>query len=103
MPFSPRPMIRIVLSEQYRQLIKEARERPRLTQRALEKKARLGSTYVSYVESGRTQSTEPAPLLRLLKTLHAQAERAQVPARIKTGLLRILRSVEKQGPGAAQR
>ena len=90
-------MKRIVISEEYRQLIKEARERLRLTQRALEKKARLGSTYVSYVESGRTQSTEPAPLLRLLKTLHAQAERAQVPARIKTGLLRILRGVEKQG------
>jgi len=89
--------MRIVISEEYRQLIKEARERLRLTQRALEKKARLGSTYVSYVESGRTQSTEPAPLLRLLKTLHAQAERAQVPARIKTGLLRILRGVEKQG------
>ena len=89
--------MRIVISEDYRQLIKEARERLRLTQRALEKKARLGSTYVSYVESGKTQSTEPAPLLRLLKTLHAQAERAQVPARIKTGLLRILRGVEKQG------
>ena len=68
--------MRIVLSEDYRQLIKEARERLRLTQRALERKARLGSTSVSYGASGRTQSTEPAPLLRLLKTLHAQAERA---------------------------
>jgi len=96
-------MMRIVISEDYRQLIKEARERLRLTQRALERKARLGSTYVSYVESGRTQSTEPAPLLRLLKTLHAQAERAQVPARLKTGLLRIVRSVEKHEQGAAQR
>ena len=60
-------------------------------------------TYVSYVESGKTQSTEPAPLLRLLKTLHAQAERAQVPAKLKAGLLRVLKTVEKQGQGQAKR
>jgi hypothetical protein len=58
---------------------------------------------VSYVESGSTQSTEPIPRLRLLKTLHAQAERAQVPAKITKGLLRVLKRVEKQREGSVKR
>jgi transcriptional regulator with XRE-family HTH domain len=96
-------MALIVISDEYRRVIKETRERLRLTQRALEKRARLGSTYVSYVESGRTKSTDPAPLMRLLQTLQRQAERAVVPASVKTGLLRVLKGVERQGQGAAKR
>ncbi len=96
-------MMRIAISDEYRQVIKDARARLGLTQRALEEKAKLGMTYVSYVESGKTQSTEPAPLLRLLRTLHAQAERAQVPTKFKAGLLRVLKAMEKQGQGQAKR
>jgi len=96
-------MLRIAIADGCRQVIKDARAQLGLTQRALEKRAKLGMTYVSYVESGKTQSTEPAPLLRLLKTLHQQAERAQVPAKVKAGLLRVLKTVEKQGQGSAKR
>lgn len=90
-------MAKIAISEDCRRLIKEAREHLGLTQRALEKRARLGSTYVSYVESGRTQYTEPATLSRFLKALQQQAEKAPVPAKLKAGLLRVVKSVEKQG------
>lgn len=96
-------MMRIAISEEYRQVIKDARARLGLTQHALERRAKLGMTYVSYVESGRTKSTEPVPLTRLLKTLQQQAERAQVPAKVKAGLVRVLKSVEKQRQGKAQR
>ncbi len=89
----------VPLSEEHRQMMREARERLGLTQATLEKAARLGKTYVSYVESGRTKSTDPAQLIRLLKALHTRAERAQAPARIKAGLLRALKAVEGQGQG----
>jgi len=48
------------------------------------------------VESGKTQSTDPTQLTRLLKALHRQAEKAQAPAKLKASLLKVLNAVEKQ-------
>lgn len=96
-------MVLVSISDEHRRVIREARQNLGLSQGALEKSARLGKTYVWYVESGKTQSTDSAQLTRLLKALHKQAERAQAPARIKAGLLRVLRNVEKQGQGKTKR
>ena len=95
-------MLLVSISDEHRQAIREARERLELTQVALEKTARLGKTYVSYVESGKTKSTDPAQLTRLLQALHKQSERAQAPARVKARLLRALKAVEKERQGKAK-
>lgn len=89
-------MALISVSNECRQAIREARQKLGLSQGALEKSCRLGKTYVWYVESGKTQSTDPTQLFRLLKALHKQAEKAQAPAKLKTSLLKVLNAVEKQ-------
>lgn len=92
----------VPVSEAQRQAIREARERLGLTQAAVDKMAKLKKTYVWYVESGETKSTDPARLTRLLQTLQKQAERAQAPARVKAGLSRALKDVEKRIQGKAR-
>jgi len=89
-------MALITVSNEQRQVIREARQKLGLSQGAVEKASRLGKTYVWYVESGKTQSTDPAQLTRLLKALHKQAEKAQAPAKLKASLLKVLSAVEKQ-------
>ncbi len=96
-------MAKIVIVDEYRQVIRAARERLGLSRTTLERVAKLGQTYVKGVESGRTQSTESATLAQLLKALQQQAEQSQVPAKIKAGLLRVLKGVEKQGKKTAKR
>jgi hypothetical protein len=93
----------IAIAGECQQVVTEARERLGLTQRALDKRARLGSTTVAYVESGRTQSTVLAPLTRLLKILQQQAELIRVPAKLTKGVLRVLKSVERPGQGTVNR
>lgn len=92
-------MALISVSKEHRQVIRGARQKLGLSQGALEKTCRLGKTYVWYVESGKTKSTDPVQLARLLKALHRQAERAKAPAQLKAGLLKVLNAVEKQRQG----
>ena len=96
-------MAKIVILDEYRQVIRAARERLGLSRTTLEKVAKLGQTYVKGAESGRRQSTESTLFTRLLKALHQRAEKAEVPAKTKAGLLRVLKSVEKQGEKTAKR
>ena len=88
-------MALISVSNEYRRVIRETRKKLGLSQCALEKACRLGKTYVWYVESGKTQNTDPTQLTRLLKALHRQAERAKAPAQLKASLLKVLNAVEK--------
>jgi predicted transcriptional regulator len=90
-------MAKISLQERDRQLIRAARDRLGVSRGALERRARLGQTYVKSVETGKKQSTEAATLARLLQVLQQQAERAEVPAKITAGLRRMLTGVAKQG------
>ncbi len=96
-------MAKIVILDEYRQAIRATRERLELSRTTLERTAKLGQTYVKRVESGKRQSTEATLFTRLLKALQQQAEKAQVPAKLKAGLLRAVKSVEKQGKKAAKR
>jgi len=89
-------IVLVPVSEAQRQAIREAREQLNLAQAAVDKMARLKKTYVWYVESGKTKSTDPTRLTRLLQALQKQAERAHVPARIMARLSRALKEVEKQ-------
>ena len=89
-------MALISVSNEYRRVLRETRRNLGLSQGALEKTCSLGKTYVWYVESGKTQSTDPTQLTRLLKALHRQAEKAQAPAKLKASLLKVLNAVEKQ-------
>ncbi len=96
-------MAKIVILDEYRQVIRVARERIRLSQTTVERAAKLGQPQVKGAEAGRRQSTESTLFTRLLKALHQRAEKAEVPAKTKAGLLRVLKSVEKQGQGSAKR
>ncbi len=96
-------MGKIVILDEYRPVIRAARERLGLSRTTLERTAKLGQTYVKGVESGRRQSTEATLFTRLLKALQQRAEKAEVPAKIKAGLLRVLKGVEKQGEKTAKR
>lgn len=89
-------MALISVSNEYRRVIRETRKKLGLSQCALEKACRLGKTYVWYVESGKTQNTDPTQLTRLLKALRRQAEKAQAPAKLKANLLKVLNAVGKQ-------
>jgi predicted transcriptional regulator len=90
-------MVKIILQDKDRQLIRAARDRLGVSRSALERQARLGQTYVKSVETGKKQSTEAATLARLLQVLQKQAERGEVPAKITAGLERMVKSVAKQG------
>ncbi len=96
-------MAKIVIVDEYRQVIRTARERLGLSRTTLERVAKLGQTYVKGVESGKTQYTESATLAQLLKALQQQAEQSQVPAKTRAKLLRVLKGVEKQGEKTAKR
>ena len=96
-------MAKIVILDEYRRAIRATRERLGLSRTTLERAAKLGQTYVKGVESGRRQSTESTLFTRLLKALHQRAEKAEVPNKVKTGLLRVLKSVDKQGEKTAKR
>jgi predicted transcriptional regulator len=89
-------MALISVSNECRRVIRESRQKLGLSQGALEKTCRLGKTYVWYVESGKTQSTDPTQLARLLKALHRQAERAKAPTKLQASLLKVINGVEKQ-------
>ncbi len=89
-------MALIAVSNEYRQVIRQTRQKLGLSQGALEKSSRLGKTYVWYVESGKTQSTDPVQLTRLLKALQKRAERAKASRNIKASLVRVLKAIEKQ-------
>ena len=90
-------MVKIILQEKDRQLIRAARDRLGVSRSALERLARLGQTYVKSVETGKKQSTEAATLARLLTVLQQRSERGEVPAKITAGLQRMLKEVAKQG------
>ena len=96
-------MGKIVIMDEYRPVIRAARERLGLSRTTLERTAKLGQTYVKSVESGRRQSTEATLFTRLLKALQQRAEKVEVPAKTKAGLLRVLKGVEKQGEKTAKR
>ena len=96
-------MAKIVILEEYRQVIRAARERLGLSRTTLERTAKLGQTYVKRVESGRRQSTEAALFMRLLRALQQRAEKVEIPAKTKGGLQRVLKGVEKQGEKTAKR
>jgi predicted transcriptional regulator len=89
----------VAIAPAHRRVLRETRERVGFTQAALEKKARVGKTYVWYVETGTTRSTAVGPLTRVVTTLQKEAMRADVPARLKAGLQRLLKDVGKQAHG----
>ncbi len=91
-------MTLVAVSDQCRRVIREARQKLGISQGSLERTARLGKTYVWYVESGKTKNTDTGQLTRLLKTLQKQAEKAQVPAKLKADLAKVLEGIEKQKP-----
>lgn len=95
-------MALVSVSNKYRRVIREARRKLGLSQGALEKSSKLGKTYVWYVESGKTQSTNPAQLTRLLKALHRQADKAKASTKLKANLFKVLSGIEKQR-GAARK
>ena len=96
-------MAKIVIVDEYRQAIRAARERLGLSRTTLERAAKVGQTYVKRVETGSKQSTEVTLFRRLLKVLHQRAEKAEMPAKTKAGLLRVVKRVEKQGEKTAPR
>ncbi len=89
-------MALISVSNEYRRVIRSSRQKLGLSQGALEKSCRLGKTYVWYVESGKTQSTDPVQLTRLIKALQRQADKAKATS-LKAGLNKVLGGIEKQG------
>lgn len=93
----------ITVTEAQRKLLRETRERLGLTQAALEKKARVGKTYAWYVETGTTKTTAVTPFLRLMTTLQKESARRDVPARLTTGLQRVVQDLEKRRSGPARR
>ena len=102
-PRKKKSMAKIVILDADRQAIRATRERLGLSRTTLERAAQVGQSYVKRVETGSRQSTEATLFTRLLKALHQRAEKAEVPAKTKAGLLRVLQRVEKQGETTAQR
>lgn len=96
-------MAKIIILEADRQVIRATRERLGLSRTRLERAAKVGQTYVKRVETGGRQSTEATLFTRLLKALQQRAEQAEVPAKTKARLLRVLQKVEKQGEKTAKR
>jgi predicted transcriptional regulator len=96
-------MAKIIILEADRQAIRATRERLGLSRTTLERAAKVGQTYVKRVETGSRQSTEVTLFSRLLKALQQRAEKAEVPAKTKAGLLRVVKRVEKQGEKTAPR
>jgi transcriptional regulator with XRE-family HTH domain len=92
-------IVLVAVTEGQRQVLREVRERLGLTQAVADKKARLGKTYSWYVETGKTKSTSATALLRLATALQKEAQRGDVPARLKTGLQRLVQDLGKQGSG----
>ena len=89
-------MALIAVTNEHRRVIRQTRRELGLSQGALEKSSRLGKTYVWYVESGKTQSTDPAQLTRLLKALQRRAERTKAPRNVQASLVKVLKAIEKQ-------
>ena len=90
-------MTLVAVSGECRRVIREARQKLGVSQGALEKSAQLGKTYVWYVESGQTRSTDAAHLGRLLRSLHKQAVRAQAPAKLCESLLKAVDALKQGG------
>jgi predicted transcriptional regulator len=90
-------MAKIIILDADRQAIRATRERLGLSRTTLERAAKVGQTYVKRVETGSRASTEATLIRRLLKVLHQRAEKAEVPAKTKAGLLRVVKRVEQQG------
>ncbi len=88
-------MALISVSNEYRRVIRSSRQKLGLSQGALEKSCRLGKTYVWYVESGKTQSTDPVQLTRLIKALQRQADKAKATS-LEAGLNKVLGGIERQ-------
>ena len=96
-------MAKIIILDADRRAIRATREQLGLSRTTLERAAKVGQTYVKRVEMGGRQSTEATLFTRLVKALHQRAEKAEVPAKTKAGLLRVVKRVEKQGERTAPR
>ena len=96
-------MAKIIILDADRRAIRATREQLGLSRATLERAAKVGKTYVKRLELGGRQSTEATLFTRLVKALHQRAEKAEVPAKTKAGLLRVVQRVEKQGEKSAPR
>jgi len=96
-------MAKIIILDADRRALRATREQLGLSRATLERAAKVGKTYVKRLETGGRQSTEATLFRRLLKALHQRAEQAEVPAKTKAGLLRVVKRVEQQGEKPAPR
>jgi predicted transcriptional regulator len=96
-------MAKIIILDADRKTIRATREQLGLSRATLERAANVGKTYVKRLELGGRQSTETTLFRRLLKALHQRAEKAEVPAKTKAGLLRVVQRVERQGQKSVPR
>ena len=96
-------MAKIIILDADRRAIRATREQLGLSRTTLERAAKVGQTYVKRVETGGRQSTEATLFTRLVKALQQRAEKAEVPAKTKAGLLRVVKRVEQQGEKSAPR
>jgi predicted transcriptional regulator len=96
-------MAKIIILDADRRALRATREQLGLSRATLERAAKVGKTYVKRLETGGRASTEATLFTRLVKALHQRAEKAEVPAKTKAGLLRVVKRVEQQGKSTASR
>jgi predicted transcriptional regulator len=96
-------MAKIIILDADRRALRATREELGLSRATLERAAKVGKTYVKRLELGGRASTEATLFTRLVKALHQRAEKAEVPAKTKAGLLRVVKRVEQQGKSTAPR
>ena len=93
----------IVIPEDARRVIREARTLLGLSRTVLEQRAKVGKDYVKKLELGRRQSAEASRLRRVLQVVQQSAAKGQVPAKLTARIARAVKEVAKPGQRTAAR
>ena len=93
----------IVVPEEARRVVREARTLLGLSRETLEKRAKVGVDYVKKFELGRRPSAEAERLRRVLQVVQQAAARGQAPAKLTARIARVVKAVAKPGQQTAAR
>src|SRR5215470_6240970 len=93
----------VVIPDDARRVIREARTHLGLSRTVLEQRAKVGKDYVKKLELGRRQSAEASRLRRVLQVVQQAATKGQVPAKLTARIARAVKEVAKPGQRTAAR
>ncbi len=93
----------IVISDEARKVIREAKTQLGLSRETLEQRAKVGTDYVKKLELGRRQRAEAGRLRRVLQTVQQAAARGQVPVKLTARIDRVVKAVSPKAPKAEKK